>query len=105
MSKIKRIGITTGGGDAPGLNGVIRAVTLAACRRDWECVGIRHGFDGILHADEFEDGGTIALTPVACVGSGILAVLFWVPPIAAIHSPIELNYRTGALKTKTSLAA
>ena len=69
---IKRIAITTGGGDAPGLNGVIRAVTLAACRRGWECVGIRHGFDGILHADEFEDGGTIALTPSRVRGIGHL---------------------------------
>ena len=69
---IKKIAITTGGGDAPGLNGVIRAVTLAACRRGWECVGIRHGFDGILHADEFEEGGTIALTPSRVRGIGHL---------------------------------
>ena len=39
MSNIKRIAITTGGGDAPGLNAVIRAVTLAANKRGWECLG------------------------------------------------------------------
>jgi 6-phosphofructokinase 1 len=59
----KRIAITTGGGDAPGLNAVIRAVTLAATKRGWECIGIRSGFDGILHPEDFEGDGTIELTP------------------------------------------
>lgn len=44
----KRIAILTGGGDAPGLNAVIRAVVLAAERRGWECYGIRDGFNGLL---------------------------------------------------------
>ena len=44
----KRIGILTGGGDAPGLNAVIRAVVLTAIRcYGWEVVGIRNGFDGL----------------------------------------------------------
>lgn len=47
---IKRIGILTGGGDAPGLNAVIRAVVLTASRcYNWEVVGIREGFDGLLN--------------------------------------------------------
>jgi len=47
---MKRIGILTGGGDAPGLNAVIRAVVLTATRRyGWEVFGILQGFDG-LHA-------------------------------------------------------
>ena len=58
----KRIAVTTGGGDAPGLNAVIRAVTLAALKRGWECVGIRSGYDGIMHPENFPDGGTIPLT-------------------------------------------
>ncbi|WP_305824739.1 6-phosphofructokinase [Massilia brevitalea] len=45
---IKRIAIITGGGDAPGLNAVIRAVVLAASRHGWECWGIRDGFNGLL---------------------------------------------------------
>jgi len=45
---VKRIGILTGGGDAPGLNAVIRAVVLTAIRcYGWEVVGIRNGFDGL----------------------------------------------------------
>ncbi len=44
-----RIGILTGGGDAPGLNAVIRAVVLTAARcYGAEVVGIREGFDGLL---------------------------------------------------------
>ena len=63
MSNIKRIAITTGGGDAPGLNAVIRAVVLAATKRGWDCVGIKSGFDGILHPEDFPEGGTFELTP------------------------------------------
>ena len=50
-SAIRRIGLLTGGGDAPGLNGVIRAVVLAASRMNWECHGIRDGFNGLLAPD------------------------------------------------------
>jgi ATP-dependent phosphofructokinase / diphosphate-dependent phosphofructokinase len=47
-----RIGILTGGGDCPGLNGVIRAVTLHARHTfGWDVVGIRHGFQGLYEAD------------------------------------------------------
>lgn len=66
--KIKKIAVTTGGGDAPGLNGVIRAVTLAATKRGWECVGIREGFDGMLYSDQFEDGGIVPLNPTTVRG-------------------------------------
>ncbi|MEX5748856.1 6-phosphofructokinase [Massilia sp. X63] len=47
----KRIAIVTGGGDAPGLNAVIRAVVLASARLGWECYGIRDGFNGLLAPD------------------------------------------------------
>ncbi len=46
----KRIGILTGGGDAPGLNAVIRAVVLTAHNcYGWEVAGILEGFDGLYH--------------------------------------------------------
>ena len=45
-----RVGICTGGGDAPGLNAAIRAVVLSAVNRGWEVLGIRQGFDGLLGA-------------------------------------------------------
>jgi 6-phosphofructokinase 1 len=61
--KIRRIALSTGGGDAPGLNAVIRAVVLAAYNRGWEAVGIRDGYNGIFLSDQYSDGGLIALTP------------------------------------------
>ena len=60
-----RIAISTGGGDAPGLNSVIRAATLAALRRGWEVIGIRGGFNGLMFPDDYpESGGTLTRTPV-----------------------------------------
>src|SRR5215203_4171431 len=43
-----RIAISTGGGDAPGLNAVIRAVVLSAHHRGWHCYGIQRGYEGLL---------------------------------------------------------
>lgn len=43
-----KIGIVTGGGDAPGLNAVIRAVVKAASLRGWESIGIIGGYEGLL---------------------------------------------------------
>lgn len=49
MVEHRRIGILTAGGDAPGLNAVIRAVVLAAQEHfGWQVIGIREGFDGLL---------------------------------------------------------
>lgn len=60
--EIKRIAVSTGGGDAPGLNAVIRAVTLAGRNRGWDVVGIRDGFNGLMHPEDYPDGGVIELT-------------------------------------------
>ncbi len=54
--------MSTGGGDAPGLNAVIHAATLAGRNRGWEVVGIRDGFNGLLSPDDYPDGGLIELT-------------------------------------------
>jgi 6-phosphofructokinase len=67
-SRIRRIAISTGGGDAPGLNAVIRAAVLAAVRRGWECVGIRDGYNGLLLPQQFVGGGVIPLTRDAVRG-------------------------------------
>ncbi len=55
MGEIKRIGVMTGGGDCPGLNAVIRAVTKTAIMKyGLEVVGIKHGYRGLyLGGDEF----------------------------------------------------
>ena len=48
MPSIKRIGVLTGGGDAPGLNAVIRAVVKSACNAGIEVVGLEDSFDGLI---------------------------------------------------------
>src|SRR6185437_9848267 len=58
-----RIAISTGGGDAPGLNAVIRAVVLSAHQRGWQSYGILRGFDGLLGAE-----GVVALGPAEVRG-------------------------------------
>jgi ATP-dependent phosphofructokinase / diphosphate-dependent phosphofructokinase len=47
-----RIAISTGGGDAPGLNAVIRAASLSAINRGWDVLGIKRGFAGLMGEDE-----------------------------------------------------
>jgi len=49
-----RIGVLTGGGDAPGLNAAIRAVARAGRRERYEIVGIRNGWLGLLNDDVVE---------------------------------------------------
>ena len=58
MPAIKRIGVLTGGGDAPGLNAVIRAVVKSAFNAGIEVVGLEDSFDGLL-----DPSRTRALTP------------------------------------------
>ena len=55
---MKKVVISTGGGDAPGLNAVIYAVVHACYRRGWEVYGSRSGYSGFLDVDEM-----IRLTP------------------------------------------
>lgn len=47
----RRIAILTSGGDAPGMNAAIRAVTRAALSHDIPVVGIRHGYEGLIEGD------------------------------------------------------
>jgi hypothetical protein len=60
--EITKIAINTGGGDAPGLNAVIRAIVLSALHRGWECYGIRDSYNGLLVPEEYPEGGLIKLT-------------------------------------------
>ena len=68
MTDIRRIAISTGGGDAPGLNAVIRATVLAALNRGWECVGIRDGYNGIFLPEEYGGEGVVLLTRESVYG-------------------------------------
>jgi len=67
-----RIAISTGGGDAPGLNAVIRGAVLAAFHRGWECLGIRRGFDGLLGDDKVVPLGPPEVRGITHLGGTIL---------------------------------
>ena len=51
MSKIKTIGILTSGGDAPGMNAAIRAVTRAGIYNGFCIKGIYRGYDGLIKGE------------------------------------------------------
>lgn len=51
---MKTIGVLTSGGDAPGMNAVVRAVTRAAIRKGMTVYGIRRGYNGLIHGDVVE---------------------------------------------------
>jgi 6-phosphofructokinase 1 len=53
-SNIKKIGVLTSGGDAPGMNAAIRAVVRSCAYHKLECVGIYRGYEGLIEGD-FED--------------------------------------------------
>src|SRR5258705_10597080 len=48
MRGLKKIAVLTSGGDAPGMNAAVRAVTRGALARGWEVSGIRNGYAGLL---------------------------------------------------------
>ena len=67
-----RIAISTGGGDAPGLNAVIRAAVLSAINRGWEVLGVKRGFAGLLGEDEVVPLTKESVRGIAHLGGTIL---------------------------------
>jgi phosphofructokinase-like protein len=67
-----RIGLLTGGGDAPGLNAVIRTAVLSAVNRGWNVVGIRHGFAGLLGDCDMHPLTASSVRGIAHLGGTIL---------------------------------
>ena len=61
---LRKIGVLTGGGDCPGLNAVIRAVVRTSMKYDWDIIGIKNGWKGLI------DGDIVLLTDYSV--SGIL---------------------------------
>jgi 6-phosphofructokinase 1 len=67
-----RIAISTGGGDAPGLNAVIRAAVLSAADRGWDVLGIKRGFAGLMGEDEVIPMTRETVRGIAHLGGTIL---------------------------------
>ena len=67
-----RIALSTGGGDAPGLNAVIRAAVLTAVNRGWAVYGIQRGFGGLLGGDRVVGLGRDEVRGITHLGGTIL---------------------------------
>ena len=69
---IRRIALSTGGGDAPGLNAVIRSAVLAALTRGWEVFGIRKGYAGLMGEDSIVPLDRESVRGISHIGGTIL---------------------------------
>jgi 6-phosphofructokinase 1 len=67
-----RIALSTGGGDAPGLNAVIRAVVLSAHSRGWQTYGVQRGYEGLLSFNGVVRLGPEAVRGITHLGGTIL---------------------------------
>jgi len=67
-----RLAISTGGGDAPGLNAVIRGAVLSAVHRGWAVYGIQRGFGGLLGGDKVVSLGPDEVRGITHLGGTIL---------------------------------
>ena len=72
MPAITRIGVLTGGGDAPGLNAVIRAVVKCAFNAGIECVGLEDSFDGLIEPDRSRVLSPREVTGILRLGGTVL---------------------------------
>src|ERR1700722_11129006 len=80
---VKRLGILTGGGDAPGLNAVIRAVVKSATNSGIECVGLEDSFDGLIEPDRSRVLTPRDVTGILRLGGTILGTLNTGNPVSS----------------------
>jgi ATP-dependent phosphofructokinase / diphosphate-dependent phosphofructokinase len=98
MRDIHRIAVNTGGGDAPGLNAVIRAVVLTAERKGWEVFGILDSYDGLFREDGVIPLDRRAIRGITHLGGTILGTtnrgnpLRW--PVVADDGSVSYEDRT-----------
>ena len=72
MLRVQRIGVLTGGGDAPGLNAVIRAVVKAANNCGAAVIGLEDSFDGLIERDRHRTLSPTDVTGILRIGGTIL---------------------------------
>ena len=106
MPTLKKIGVLTGGGDAPGLNAVIRAVVKAACNAGVEVIGLEDSFDGLIYPEKSRPLTPRDVTGILRLGGTILGTVNRGDPFAEpIITPdgtfdyadrvLEMFHRTG----------
>ncbi len=94
---ITRIGILTGGGDAPGLNAVIRAVVRAATTAGIECTGLEDSFDGLIYPERSRRLTISDVTGIHRLGGTILGTTNrgnpFAYPVQAAGGPVDYSTR------------
>src|SRR5688572_5297925 len=75
MPTIKKIGVLTGGGDAPGLNAVIRAVVKAGYNAGVQVLGLEDSFDGLIYPEKSRVLGPRDVTGILRLGGTILGTV------------------------------
>ena len=88
-----RIAISTGGGDAPGLNAVIRAVVLSAHTRGWRTYGIQRGYEGLLSFNGVVPLGPAQVRGITHLGGTILGTTNRGNPFRYVTRDAEGNER------------
>src|SRR5437762_7477205 len=91
MPTIRKLGVLTGGGDAPGLNAVIRAVVKTASNADVTVIGLEDSFDGLIYPDKSRVLTPRDVTGILRLGGTILGTLNRGNPFA---EPIETPHGT-----------
>ena len=84
----RRIAVNVGAGFVPGTNAVVMGAAIAGGKLGWEMVGIRNGFEGLLHPDRYPDEGLVTLSPELIENldpatGGILGQAPWADPFHA----------------------
>jgi 6-phosphofructokinase 1 len=94
---IKRIGVLTGGGDAPGLNAVIRAVVKSATNAGIECLGLEDSFDGLIFPERSRRLTPRDVTGILRLGGTILGTTNrgnpFAYPVETSDGPVDYSDR------------
>jgi len=92
----RRVAINIGAGFVPGMSSVLMGAALAGGRLGWELVGIRDGFEGLLHPDRYPDGGLVPLSlerveDIDPATAGVIGQSPWVDPSRAPTDAAETD--------------
>jgi 6-phosphofructokinase 1 len=94
---VRRIGLLTGGGDAPGLNAVIRAVVKSATTAGIECLGLEDSFDGLIYPERSRRLTLRDVTGILRIGGTILGTKNRGNPLAypveTASGPVDYSLR------------
>ena len=109
MAALARLGILTGGGDAPGLNAVIRAVVKSAANSGIQCVGVEDSFDGLLESNRSRVLTPRDVTGILRLGGTILGTINtgnpFDSPVATSEGPRVYSERVIEMFHRKSLDA